>query len=260
LDGGRLVTGRAIEAHSALSESFRKGVSLFGGSIEGRFAICFAENPMSSQHAIELQELSKTFHVRKRRADASGYWGRFRHEIEAIPAVDRISFSVGEGERVAFIGPNGAGKSTTLKMLSGVLFPDSGTARVLGLVPWKQRYQLGFRAGTVFGQRSQLWYHLPPRETFSLLAHVYEIPAEVHRARLGTLVETFDLGPLLDKPVRQLSLGERMRCEIVASLLHAPKILFLDEPTIGLDVSAKATIRSLLSDRSREDGATLLLT
>jgi ABC-2 type transport system ATP-binding protein len=179
---------------------------------------------------------------------------------ENVLAIDRVSFAIEPGERVAFIGPNGAGKSTTLKVLSGILHPDGGTARVAGFVPWQERQALGFRIGTVFGQRSQLWYHLPARDTFELLASVYELPKAVQRERLAKLTDAFELGPLLDKPVSQLSLGERMRAEIAASLLHRPGILFLDEPTIGLDVSAKAAIRQLLMEQSERDGATLLLT
>jgi ABC-2 type transport system ATP-binding protein len=184
----------------------------------------------------------------------------FAPRSEYVRAVDGISVRVERGERVAFIGPNGAGKSTTLKILAGILYPDSGTVLVDGLVPWRDRHALGFRVGTVFGQRSQLWYQLPARATFELLARVYELPPEVRRRRLDALVHAFALEPLLDRPVRQLSLGERMRCEVAASLLHAPRLLFLDEPTIGLDVSAKATIRELLRDQSTTDGTTLLLT
>jgi ABC-2 type transport system ATP-binding protein len=145
-------------------------------------------------------------------------------------------------------------------MLAGILRPDAGRAQVLGLSPWHERKRLSFRIGTVFGQRSQLWYHLPARDTFRLLASVYELPIAEHKRRLDTLVAAFDLGGLLDKPVRQLSLGERMRCEIAASFLHQPEILFLDEPTIGLDVCAKAAIRELLQERAKRDGATLLFT
>jgi ABC-2 type transport system ATP-binding protein len=212
--------------------------------------------------AIELSELTKSFRVR--RAARGGLARRMRALLapcsDSVRAIDQVSFSIERGERVAFIGPNGAGKSTTLKLLSGILHPDAGSAQVLGHVPWRDRRRLGFEIGTVFGQRSQLWYHLPARDTFQLLAHVYELEPEQLRQRLALLVETFALGPLLDRPVSQLSLGERMRAEIAASLLHAPKVLFLDEPTIGLDVSAKAAIRKLLEERSEQDGATLLLT
>jgi ABC-2 type transport system ATP-binding protein len=212
--------------------------------------------------AVELDDLSKSFRVR--RARAGGIAGRLhdflRPRTHAVQAVDRLSFSIAAGERVAFIGPNGAGKSTTLKMLAGILHPDSGTARVLGLVPSRQRRELAFRIGAVFGQRSQLWYQLPARDTFELLGHVYGIDRGAQRRRIDALISVFELGPFIDTPVRQLSLGERMRCEIAASLLHAPRLLFLDEPTIGLDVSAKAAIRELLHAESARDGVTLLLT
>jgi ABC-2 type transport system ATP-binding protein len=212
--------------------------------------------------AVDVQELSKSFRTRERRGP--GLRARVADVIApracAVRAVDGISFRIEAGERVAFIGPNGAGKSTTLKMLAGILTPTSGRATVTGLVPWVDRHALGFAIGTVFGQRSQLWYQLAPRDTIELLARVYELPRGVWRSRLDELVDAFELAPLLDRPVRQLSLGERMRCEVAASLLHAPRVLFLDEPTIGLDVTAKATIRELLHRRSREDGTTLLLT
>lgn len=145
-------------------------------------------------------------------------------------------------------------------MLTGILYPTSGEIRVLGIVPWQDRTALGYQIGTVFGQRTQLWYHLPPSDTFHLLSKIYELPEEVYQSRLKELTEIFEIGPLLEKPVRQLSLGERMRCEIVASLLHHPKILFLDEPTIGLDINAKLKIRGLLNQLSKEQGTTLFLT
>jgi ABC-2 type transport system ATP-binding protein len=212
--------------------------------------------------AVHLDSLSKTFRVRRPRGPGLVSWlhDYVRPQAEDVLAVDRLSFSIEPGERVAFIGPNGAGKSTTLKMLAGILHPDGGTARVLGLIPSRQRRELAFRLGTVFGQRSQLWYQLPPRDTFELLGRVYEIDRETHRKRAEALSSIFELQPFLDTPVRQLSLGERMRCEIAASLLHAPQLLFLDEPTIGLDVAAKATIQALLRAESDRDGVTLLLT
>jgi len=217
---------------------------------------------MPSLPAIRVKELTKTFRVTRARPRSLA--GRVQDVLaprtEVVRAVDGISLSIERGERVAFIGPNGAGKSTTLKMLSGILHPDAGDATVLGHVPWRNRSALAFEIGTVFGQRSQLWYHLPARDTFALLAHVYEVPPDEHRRRLAALTDAFDLGPFMDTPVRQLSLGQRMRAEIAASLLHAPRILFLDEPTIGLDVSAKAAIRTLLRAQSETDGATLLLT
>jgi ABC-2 type transport system ATP-binding protein len=161
---------------------------------------------------------------------------------------------------VALVGENGAGKSTTIKLLTGILHPTGGEATVLGLVPWRDRTRLAFRIGTVFGQRSQLWQHLPAGDTFDLLARIYEQDGDAHRRRRGELVEAFGVGHLLSRAVRTLSLGERMRLEVVASLLHSPEVLFLDEPTIGLDVSAKAAMRDLIRDRSERDGLTLLLT
>jgi ABC-2 type transport system ATP-binding protein len=212
--------------------------------------------------AVDVQELSKSFRTRQSRG--AGLHARVADVIAPrsrdVRAIDRISFRIAAGERVAFIGPNGAGKSTTLKILAGILYPSAGHVTVAGLVPWQERHALGFAVGTVFGQRSQLWYQLAPRDTLELLARVYELPRDVWRSRLDALVQAFELEPLLERPVRQLSLGERMRCEVAASLLHAPRVLFLDEPTIGLDVTAKATIRELLHARSTEEGTTLLLT
>jgi ABC-2 type transport system ATP-binding protein len=212
-------------------------------------------------NAIEVKNLNKIFAVREMVPGLKGalksLFCPVTHQVEAIKD---LSFKVELGERVAFIGPNGAGKSTTIKMLTGILYPTSGELRVLDLLPWKERYQLGFSIGTVFGQRSQLWYNLPPGETFNLLSKVYEMDSGRYQKRIKELINLFELTPFLNKPVRQLSLGERMRCEIVASLLHNPKILFLDEPTIGLDVNAKLIIRNLLNRLSEEEGTTLFLT
>ncbi len=211
--------------------------------------------------AIHVEDLYKSFRVRERRAGFRGaVRGLFTATVREVRAVEGLSFRVQPGERVAFVGPNGAGKSTTIKVLSGILHPDRGTVRVLGFEPWRERQRLGFRIGTVFGQRSQLWYHLPPVDSFELLKWVYEQDPDVHRRRQAEYVELFQIGDLLATPVRQLSLGERMRCEVVASLLHAPEILFLDEPTIGLDVNAKAVIRHLIREQSERDGRTLLFT
>jgi ABC-2 type transport system ATP-binding protein len=214
------------------------------------------------QPAVELRQLSKSFRVDRARSGgvAARLQNLVRRESQTVVAVDRLSFSIAPGERVAFIGPNGAGKSTTLKVLAGILKPDAGDVQVLGLIPWRQRTQLAFQIGTVFGQRSQLWYQLPPRDTFELLGRVYELDRREHKRRIDLLASVFELGAFVDTPVRQLSLGERMRCEIVASLLHSPRLLFLDEPTIGLDVSAKAVIRELLETESRRERVTLLLT
>jgi ABC-2 type transport system ATP-binding protein len=211
--------------------------------------------------AIEVEELHKSFQVRERAPGMrAALRGLFQPDRRDVVAVSGLSFRVEAGERVAFVGPNGAGKSTTIKILSGILHPDGGHVRVLGYEPWRERRALGGRIGTVFGQRSQLWYHLPAVETFDLLARIYDQDPVLQRRRRDSYVELFELGPLLRKPVRQLSLGERMRCELVASLLHAPEILFLDEPTIGLDVTAKAVIRDLIREQSERDGRTLLFT
>jgi ABC-2 type transport system ATP-binding protein len=213
------------------------------------------------QPVVELTELSKSFRIRR---GSSRGLGRVRDlfapATEVVLAIDRLSLSIERGERVAFIGPNGAGKSTTLKVLSGILRPDSGDVRVLGVVPWRQRRQLAACIGTVFGQRSQLWYQLPARDTFELLGRVYAIDRREHRRRTETLTALFEIGPLVDTPVRNLSLGERMRCEIVASLLHAPRLLFLDEPTIGLDVVSKQAVRAFLTDLRDRGDTTVVLT
>lgn len=194
--------------------------------------------------------------------------GSFAHKIknmlrpryQTVTAVNDISFQVQVGERVAFIGPNGAGKSTTIKILTGIMQATSGHVKVLGSNPATDRRFLAYQIGAVFGQRSQLWYHLPVQETLTLLAAIYDIPAKEYQQRLKHLAEKFSVSSLLAKPVRQLSLGERMRCEIIASFLHKPAVLFLDEPTIGLDTTAKAIIRDLIRKQSEQEGVTLLLT
>jgi len=175
-------------------------------------------------------------------------------------AVDAVGFSIAAGERVAFIGPNGAGKSTTLKMLTGILYPSSGQAEVAGFVPWKERQRLAREIGIVFGQRSQLWYHLPVRDSFLLLSKIYDIDPAVYRSRLAYIVTVLEIEPLLGQPVKSLSLGQRMRCEIAATLLHKPKVLFLDEPTIGLDVTAKALLREHLKHLADSEETTIMLT
>lgn len=213
------------------------------------------------QTVIKVERLSKKFSVRNNYPGILGALkGLFCSKTTELDAIVELSFSISRGERVAFIGPNGAGKSTTIKMLTGILHPTSGYMEVLGLIPWEKRTALGYKIGTVFGQRTQLWYHLPPSDTFELLSKIYEMDSAVYKKHLSELVDAFEISGLLHKPVRQLSLGERMRCEIVASLLHAPRILFLDEPTIGLDINAKLKIRSLLNKLSKEQGTTLFLT
>ena len=171
-----------------------------------------------------------------------------------------LSFAVEAGEMVGYIGPNGAGKSTTIKMLTGILVPTSGHLRVAGLEPSRRRTELARRIGVVFGQRTTLWWDLPLRDSFELLRKIYRIPADRHRRNLEEYLELLDLGDLLDTPVRQLSLGQRMRGDIVAALLHDPEILYLDEPTIGLDVISKGRLREFLRALNKERGTTLLLT
>jgi ABC-2 type transport system ATP-binding protein len=212
------------------------------------------------QPVVVIEDLHKRFRTREREAGLRAAIRQLvRPQVREIHAVEGLSFTIQRGERVAFVGPNGAGKSTTIKVLSGILYPSSGRVEVMGLVPWRQRRELAYRIGTVFGQRTQLWYHLPAADTFELLASVYDRDPAAHRRRCARLVEAFEIGDLIRRPVRQLSLGERMRCEIAASLLHDPEILFLDEPTIGLDVTAKAIIRDLIREQSA-DGRTVLLT
>jgi len=211
--------------------------------------------------AIQVRQLTKTFRVKRK---ASGLLGSvkslWKPDYVVKQAVLPIDLTVGQGETVAFLGPNGAGKSTTIKMLTGILHPTSGSAEVLGLCPWKDRQKLAFRIGSVFGQKSQLWYHLPPVDTFELMSRIYELKRGDYLARRQDMIERFELGPYLQTPVRKLSLGERMRCELACALLHRPSVVFLDEPTIGLDVIAKRTIRELILHLNREEGTTIFLT
>jgi ABC-2 type transport system ATP-binding protein len=183
-----------------------------------------------------------------------------RAAAREVRAVRDLSFDIAAGEMVGYIGPNGAGKSTTIKMLTGILVPTAGQLRVAGLDPSGQRTQLARRIGVVFGQRTTLWWDLPLRDSFELLQKIYRIPAERHRRNLAEFVELLDLGELLDTPVRQLSLGQRMRGDITAALLHDPEVLYLDEPTIGLDVISKGRLREFLRTLNAERGTTLLLT
>ena len=211
--------------------------------------------------AIEAHQLTKRFSAKQTAPGlAASLRSLVRPTYRETIAVQDCSFTVGEGELVAFIGPNGAGKSTTIKMLTGILYPTSGHARVLGLTPWAQRSTLAYNIAAVFGQKSQLWYHLPPLATFDLLARIYELEARAYRQRAAELIELFELGPHLHTSVRRLSLGERMRCELAAALLHRPRVIFLDEPTIGLDVIAKQTIRALIRRLNAEEGVTVFLT
>lgn len=210
---------------------------------------------------IEVDNLAKTFKTRERAAGLAGSLRSFvAPRYREREAVKRISFALEPGEVLAFIGPNGAGKSTTIKMLTGILYPSGGQARVLGLTPWQQRRLLAFHIASVFGQKSQLWYHLPPQDTFDLLARIYELDMMAYRQRRDFLIEVFDIEEYMRTPARKLSLGERMRCELAAALLHKPSVLFLDEPTIGLDVIAKQRIRDLIGQLNTEEGVTVFLT
>jgi ABC-2 type transport system ATP-binding protein len=207
-----------------------------------------------TQPLIDVHDLERTFDVR-RRAE-----GRRRRVREEVVAVHDLTFSVAAGEMVGYIGPNGAGKSTTIKMLTGILVPTGGRVRVGGLDPSRQRVELARRIGVVFGQRSTLWWDLPLRDSFQLLQKMYRIPPSRYRENLDRFVALLDLGGQLDTPVRQLSLGQRMRGDITAALLHDPEVIYLDEPTIGLDVISKGRLREFLRALNAERGTTLLLT
>jgi len=212
------------------------------------------------QHVV-VEDLHKSFRVAERRAGTLGALAGLvvrRHRV--VSAIDGISFRLDEGELVGYIGPNGAGKSTTVKVLSGILVPDAGRVEVLGRVPWRERIAHVGRIGVVFGQRTQLWWDLPVVESFELLRDIYRVEPAAYRRVFDELAALLDLGPLLDTPVRQLSLGQRMRCDLAASLLHAPSILFLDEPTIGLDAVSKLAVRDFVRRRNRERGVTVILT
>ena len=209
---------------------------------------------------IELEGLTKHFRVVRKRVGPTGPFARFRRETIDVKAVENMSFTIQAGEMVGYIGPNGAGKSTTIKMLTGILVPTSGHVRVAGFEPSRRRRELARRIGVVFGQRTQLWWDLPLRDSFELLRHIYSVPAGRHRANVERCVEMLEMGEFLSTPVRQLSLGQRMRGEVSAALLHDPEILFLDEPTIGLDVVAKARLREFLIRTNRERKTTVLLT
>ncbi|MEU2157757.1 ATP-binding cassette domain-containing protein [Streptomyces sp. NPDC019396] len=202
---------------------------------------------------IELEDVEKVFDVRRKA-------GRLRREKTQVRAVDGISFRVPRGEMVGYIGPNGAGKSTTIKMLTGILTPSGGRLRVAGIDPARERARLARRIGVVFGQRTTLWWDLPLIDSYRLVHRLYRIPDSRYRENLDRCVELLDLGELLDVPVRQLSLGQRMRGDIAAALLHDPEVLYLDEPTIGLDVMSKAKVREFLRELNAERGTTVLLT
>src|SRR5919108_2452907 len=210
---------------------------------------------------IAVDNLHKCFWVRQHHRGLAGAWRNLvTRGGREVRAVDGISFQIAAGEMVGYIGPNGAGKSTTIKMLTGILVPSGGRVTVAGLVPWRQRRALARRIGVVFGQRTQLWWDLPLIESLDLLRYIYRVPAARFAHNLATFRELLDLDPFLNTPVRQLSLGQRMRGDLAAALLHDPAILYLDEPTIGLDVVAKHRIRDFLQRINRERGVTVVLT
>ncbi len=216
---------------------------------------------IKSETAIRVVALNKVFKTKiKREGFGSSIRSLVKPEYKEIHAVRGIDMEVMRGELLAFLGPNGAGKSTTIKMLTGILSATSGNISVLGFDPQKQRKDLSFRIGSVFGQKSQLWFHLPPMDSFRLLGAIYELDSNILDRRIGEITELFEIGELMDTPVRKLSLGQRMRCEFAASILHKPEIIFLDEPTIGLDVIVKQKIRELVSRLNKEEKTTIFLT
>jgi ABC-2 type transport system ATP-binding protein len=210
---------------------------------------------------IVVEDLAKTFRVAERTPGLLGaVRGLVRRRHRTVNALHGVSFSLTAGDLVGYIGPNGAGKSTTIKILAGILVPDGGRVEVDGRVPWRQRIEHVRRIGVVFGQRTQLWWDLPVIESLEMLRHIYKVPADRFRTQRDELVELLELGAFLDQPVRQLSLGQRMRADLAASLVHAPSILFLDEPTIGLDAVSKLAVRAFVKRLNRERGVTVILT
>lgn len=210
---------------------------------------------------IEVKNLSKSFKVKLKEKGLKGSLKSIiKPKYKTIKAVRNVSFSVEKGEIIAFIGPNGAGKSTTIKMMTSILYPDKGSIKVMGLDPTRDRKALSYEIGTVFGQKEQLWTHLTPYDNFKFFGAIYDIPEKAVEKKIDELRELFELDSFINTPVRNLSLGQRIRCEIVASLIHEPKVLFLDEPTIGLDPVVKENIRSLIKRMNKEYKTTIFLT
>lgn len=210
---------------------------------------------------ITMQHVCKSYKIAKRNAGFGAAWkALFHREYEVVHALHDVSFTINDGEMVGYIGPNGAGKSSTIKILSGILTPDSGTVLVNGRIPYKNRIQHVREIGVVFGQRSQLWWDVPVIDSFELLKDIYSIPDTPYKQSVEELTELLNLSELLRSPTRQLSLGQRMRCEIAASLLHRPRILFLDEPTIGLDAVSKLAVRDFILKQNQTHGTTVILT
>ena len=210
---------------------------------------------------ITMEHVCKSYKIAKRNAGfGEALKALFHREYEVIRALDNVTFTIGDGEMVGYIGPNGAGKSSTIKILSGILTPDHGTVLVDGRVPYKDRIRHVQEIGVVFGQRSQLWWDVPVIDSFELLKDIYQIPNTQYKQSLEELTDLLNLGELLRSPARQLSLGQRMRCEIGASLLHQPRILFLDEPTIGLDAVSKLAVRDFILKQNQLHKTTVILT
>jgi ABC-2 type transport system ATP-binding protein len=210
---------------------------------------------------ITLQNINKTFRVAKRQAGLGrAVKALFSREYELVNALNDVSFTINDGEMVGYIGPNGAGKSTTIKIMCGILTPDNGECSIGGRTPWKERVAHVREIGVVFGQRSQLWWDVPVIDSYELIRDMYKVDEKLYKNNLDELVSLLDLGELLKTPARSLSLGQRMRCEIVASLLHSPKTLFLDEPTIGLDAVSKIAVRQFIKKLNAERGTTVILT
>lgn len=210
---------------------------------------------------IEVKNLSKTFKVYKRNEGLKeAFKALFNRKYEIVQALDNVSFTIDEGEMVGYIGPNGAGKSTTIKIMSGILNPDRGQCIINGRTPWKDRVNHVRDIGVVFGQRSQLWWDVPVVDSFSLIKDIYKVSENQYKKNIKELTELLNIGDIIKTPTRQLSLGQRMRCEIAASLIHDPKILFLDEPTIGLDSISKISVREFIKDINKEKKTTVILT
>ena len=210
---------------------------------------------------IEFSGVSKTYRVAKRQAGmGNALKSFFSREYNLVHALQDVSFTIGDGEMVGYIGPNGAGKSSTIKILSGILTPDGGVCTVNGITPWKNRIEHTRRIGVVFGQRTQLWWDVPVMDSYELLKEIYRIDSHTYQNNLERLTDMLNLAELLKTPARQLSLGQRMRCEIAASLLHSPPLLFLDEPTIGLDAVSKLAVRDFIRQLNREQNTTVILT
>ncbi|MYY10780.1 ATP-binding cassette domain-containing protein [Streptomyces sp. SID4919] len=246
-------TAEAAEARRTTTAGDRAGATATGTGTGTGTGTRTGTGPVTGDVLISLDGVEKVFDVRRRT-------GFLRRETREVRAVDSLTFTVPRGEIVGYIGPNGAGKSTTIKMLTGILTPSAGRIRVAGIDPSRERTRLARRIGVVFGQRTTLWWDLPLIDSYRLAHRMYRIPDVRYRENLDRCVELLQLGELLDVPVRQLSLGQRMRGDIAAALLHDPEVLYLDEPTIGLDVVSKARVREFLRDLNAERGTTVLLT